>query len=151
MKHSKTASSLFLIVLNSFLAPSLASDAAGNLSAAEPTPREAATDTKVSPLMLKELTGLPGKEAEMLIVEYAPGAASDKHRHNAYTFVYVLEGHIVMQVQGGKKTTLGPGETFYESPDDIHSVSRNASDSRPARFLVFFVKDKHAPETVPVK
>jgi quercetin dioxygenase-like cupin family protein len=109
-----------------------------------------AQDTKVTPLLTKDLAGLAGKEATMLTVEYAPGATSSKHRHNANTFVYVLEGSIVMQVQGGAAVTLGPGQTFYESPDDIHVVSRNASDSKPAKFLVFFVKDKGASSLVPV-
>jgi quercetin dioxygenase-like cupin family protein len=110
-----------------------------------------AENTKVTPLMTKELAGLPGKEGVMLTVEYPPGASSSKHRHNAHTFVYVLEGSIVMQVEGGKAVTLGPGQTYYESPDDIHTVSKNASDSRPAKFLVFFVKDKGAPASIPVK
>ena len=109
-----------------------------------------AQDTKVTPLLTKDLAGLARKEATMLTVEYAPGATSSKHRHNANTFVYVLEGSIVMQVQGGAAVTLGPGQTFYESPDDIHVVSRNASDSKPAKFLVFFVKDKGASSLVPV-
>lgn len=108
-----------------------------------------AQDAKVKPLLTKDLAGIPGKEGVMLTVEYAPGAKSARHRHNANTFVYVLEGSIVMAVDGGKEVTLGPGETFYESPTDIHSVSRNASDSKPAKFLVFFVKDKGAPPTVP--
>ncbi len=111
----------------------------------------AAQNTKATPLMTKELAGMAGKEAVMLTVEYAPGASSSKHRHNAHTFVYVLEGSIVMQVEGGKETTLGPGQTFYESPDDIHVVSKNASNSQPAKFLVFFVKDKGAPASVPVQ
>jgi quercetin dioxygenase-like cupin family protein len=87
----------------------------------------------------------------MLTVEYAPGASSTAHRHNANTFVYVLEGSVVMQVEGGKPVTLGPGQTFYESPSDVHVVSKNASDSQPAKFLVFFVKDKGASALVPVK
>lgn len=111
----------------------------------------AAQGAKVTPLLTKELTGLQGKEGTMLTVEYAPGASSGKHRHNAHTFVYVLEGSVVMQVEGGKEMTLGPGQTFYESPADIHSVSKNASDIQPAKFLVFFVKDKDAPASVPVK
>ena len=106
---------------------------------------------KVTPLMSQDLVGLTGKEGMVLTVEYAPGALSSKHRHNAHTFVYVLEGSVVMQVEGGQAVTLGPGQTFYESPHDIHSVSRNASDSDPAKFLVFFVKDKGAPPVVPVK
>jgi quercetin dioxygenase-like cupin family protein len=97
------------------------------------------------------LAGLPGKEGVMLTVEYPPGASSTTHRHNANTFVYVLEGSIVMQVEGGKEVTLGPGQTFYESPDDVHVVSKNASNSQPAKFLVFFVKDKGAPSLVPVQ
>ena len=111
----------------------------------------AVQDTKVTPLVSKDLAGLTGKEAVMLTVEYAPGAVSAKHRHNANTFVYVLEGSIVMQVEGGKEVTLGPGQTFYESPTDVHTVSKNSSNSQPAKFLVFFVKDKDAPALVPVK
>ena len=110
-----------------------------------------AQNAKATPLMTKELTGLAGKEATMLTVEYPPGASSSKHRHNAHTFVYVLEGSIVMAVEGGKETTLVPGQTFYESPDDVHTVSKNASDSKLAKFLVFFVKDKGAPASTPVK
>ena len=103
---------------------------------------------KTGPLLTKDLMGIPGKEGVMLTVEYAPGQASASHRHNASTFVYVLEGNVVMQVKGGKEMTLGPGETFYESPEDIHVVSRNASATKPARILVFFVKDKGAPASV---
>ena len=110
-----------------------------------------AQNPKVTPLLTKELTGMSGKEGVMLTVEYPPGGSSSKHRHNAHTFVYVLEGSIVMEVEGGKAVTLGPGQTFYESPDDVHTVSKNASDSQPAKFLVFFVKDKGAPASVPVK
>src|SRR5579862_6715413 len=107
-----------------------------------------AEDAKVTPLMTKDLTGIAGKEASVVTVEYAPGASSAVHRHNAHTFVYVLEGSVVMQVKGGKEVTLGPGQMFYESPEDIHSVSKNASSTKPAKFLVFFVKDKGAPPTV---
>ena len=108
----------------------------------------AAQNANVTPLMTKDLTGIAGKEATMVTVEYAPGASSTEHRHNAHTFVYVLEGSVVMQVKGGKEVTLGPGQTFYESPEDIHSVSKNASSTKPAKFLVFFVKEKGAPTTV---
>ena len=111
----------------------------------------AAQGAKVTPLMTQELKGIEGKEATMLTVEYPPGGSSTEHRHNAHVFVYVLEGSIVMQVKGGKEMTLGPGQTFYESPEDIHTVSRNASPTKPARFLVFFVKEKGAPTTVPAK
>ena len=110
-----------------------------------------AEEAKVTPVLSKDLAGLAGKEAVMVTVEYAPGAASSEHRHNAHTFVYVLEGSVVMQVKGGQAVTLVPGQTFYESPDDIHTVSKNASSSKPAKFLVFFLKDKGAPPTVPVK
>ena len=107
----------------------------------------AAQEAKVTPLMTKDLAGIAGKEGAMVTVEYAPGAASAEHRHNASTFVYVLEGSVVMQVKGGKEVTLEPGQTFYESPDDIHAVSRNASTTKPAKFLVFFVKQKGTPAT----
>ena len=111
----------------------------------------AAQNAKVTPLMTKPLSGIAGKEATMLTVEYAPGASSAEHRHNAHTFVYVLEGSVVMQVKGGKEVTLGPGQTFYETPEDVHTVSRNASSTMPAKFLVFFVKQEGAPATAPAK
>ena len=111
----------------------------------------AAQDAKVTPLMTQDLAGIPGKEGRMVTVEYASGASSAEHRHNAHTFVYVLEGAVVMQVRGGKEVTLGPGQTFYESPEDVHTVSRNASSTKPAKFLVFFVKQKGAPTTMPAK
>lgn len=120
-------------------------------SAAIPTMAAEDQAAKVTPLMAKDLAGIAGKEGTMVTVEYAPGGTSPIHRHNAHVFVYVLEGSVVMQVQGGQPVTLGPGQTFYESPTDIHSVSKNASDSKPAKFLVFFVKDKGAPPTTPVK
>ena len=110
-----------------------------------------AQEAKVTPLMSKDLAGIAGKEGTMSVIEYAPGGSSAEHRHNAHVFVYVLEGSVVMQVKGGKEVTLGPGQTFYESPADIHTVSRNASKTAPAKFLVFFVKDKAAPPTVPAK
>ena len=110
-----------------------------------------AQNAKVTPLLAKDLTGAPGKEGTMLTVEYAPGASSASHRHNAHTFVYVLEGSVVMAVKGGQEVTLGPGQTFYESPEDIHSVSKNASSTNPAKLLVFFVKEKGAPPTIPAK
>ncbi|MGH9162507.1 MAG: cupin domain-containing protein [Vicinamibacteraceae bacterium] len=108
-----------------------------------------AEPANVTPLLTKPLAGIEGKEAMMLTVEYAPGASSAPHRHNANTFVYVLEGAIVMQVAGGEPVTLTKGHTFYESPSDIHSVSRNASKTERARILVFFVKDEGAPSTMP--
>ena len=109
-----------------------------------------AQDAKVTPLMSKDLTEFPGKEGLMITVVYPPGASDPIHRHNAHAFLYVLEGSVVMQVKGGKEVTLTPGETFYEGPNDIHTVGRNASNTKPAKFIVFLVKDKGAPVLIPV-
>jgi len=106
-------------------------------------------DAKVTPLLSKDLTDFPGKEGLMITVEYPPGGSDPIHRHNAHAFVYVLEGSIVMQVRGGKEVTLTPGQTFYEGPSDVHVVGRNASQTKPAKFVVFLVKDKGAPVLVP--
>jgi quercetin dioxygenase-like cupin family protein len=106
--------------------------------------------SKTTPLLTKELTGIAGKEGLMVTVDYPAGVASPQHRHNAHTFVYVLQGSVVMQVKGGKEVTLVAGDTFYETPDDVHSVSRNASATKPAKILVFMVKDRGAAPTVPV-
>ena len=110
-----------------------------------------AQEAKVAPLMSKALAENPGKEVLMITVEYPPGSVDPVHRHNAQAFVYVLEGSIVMQVKGGKEVTLTPGQTFYEGPDDIHVVGRNASATEPAKFLVVLIKDKGAPVLVPVE
>ena len=106
-------------------------------------------EAKVTDLFSKDLANIPGKEGVMMIVDYPPGSVDPIHRHNAHAFVYVLEGSIVMQVRGGKEVTLTPGQTFYEGPDDVHVVGRNASKRKPAKFVVFFVKDKDAPLLVP--
>jgi quercetin dioxygenase-like cupin family protein len=108
-----------------------------------------AQEAKVAPLISKDLTECPGKESVMITVEYPPGHSDEIHRHNAYAFVYVLEGSMVMQVRGGKEVTLTPGQTFYEGPDDVHIVGRNASKTKPAKFVAFFVKTKGAPILVP--
>jgi quercetin dioxygenase-like cupin family protein len=105
----------------------------------------------VTPLMTKALPDVPGKEALMLTVEYPPGGSDPAHRHNADALVYVLEGSVVMQVKGGKAVTLTQGQTFYESPDDVHVVSRNASTTKPARFVVVLVKKQGAPVVIPVE
>jgi quercetin dioxygenase-like cupin family protein len=105
----------------------------------------------VAPVMLRELTDIPGKEVLMLTVEYPPGGSDPVHRHDAHGFLYVLEGSVVMQVQGGTEVTLTPGQPFYEGPDDVHVVGRNASTTRPAKFSVILVKDQGAPTLVPVK
>jgi quercetin dioxygenase-like cupin family protein len=110
-----------------------------------------AQEAKVTELLSKDLTNIPGKEGLMVIVEYPPGSSDPIHRHNAHGFIYVLEGSIVMQVRGGKEMTLTPGQTFYEGPDDVHVVGRNASKTKPAKFVVFFVKEKGAPVLVPAK
>ncbi len=106
-------------------------------------------EAKVTQLLSKDLTDIPGKEGLMITVEYPPGSSDPVHRHNAHGFIYVLEGSIVMQVRGGKEVTLTPGQTFYEGPADVHVVGRNASQTQPAKFVVFFIKDKGAPVLVP--
>ena len=108
-----------------------------------------AQEAKVTPLLSKDLTNLPGKEGLMISVEYPPGSSDPIHRHFAHAFVYVLDGSIVMQVRGGKETTVTAGQTFYEGPGDVHVVGRNASQTEPARFVVFLVKEKGAPVLVP--
>ena len=110
-----------------------------------------AQQAKVTPLMSKDLTENPGKEALMIMVEYPPGSSDPIHRHNAQAFVYVMEGSIVMQVKGGEQVTLTPGQTFYEGPDDVHVVGRNASSTKPAKFLVLLIKDKGAPAVLPAQ
>lgn len=110
-----------------------------------------ATGAEVAMLFKQELADMPGKAGQMLTVEFAPGEVSAPHRHNAHTFVYVLEGSVVMQVQGGEAKTLTAGQTFYENPDDIHTVANNASDTEPAKILVFFIKDSDAPASMPVE
>ena len=108
-------------------------------------------EAKVTDLFSKDLANIPGKEGVMMIVDYPPGSVDPIHRHNAHAFVYVLEGSIVMQVRGGKEVTLTPGQTFYEGPDDVHVVGRNASKTKPAKFVLVMVKDKGAPVLVPAK
>jgi quercetin dioxygenase-like cupin family protein len=110
-----------------------------------------ARNDSVRSLLSKDLAGVPGKEVSMITVEYSPGQSSPAHTHNAQAMVYVLEGAIVMQVKGKDPVTLTPGQTWYEGPDDVHVVSRNASNSAPAKYLVFMVKGKGAPILTPVK
>src|SRR5215468_8462749 len=99
----------------------------------------------VTSLMSKDLPEQPGKEAVMIMVEYPPGGSDPVHRHNAHAFLYVLDGSVVMQLKGSKETTLTPGQTFYEGPDDVHVVGRNASTTKPAKFVVLLIKNKGAP------
>ena len=138
MKHK----TLLFILL--FLTPA-------TLMAQHPQVTPQAPHATVTELMSKDLTELPGKEVLMIAVDYPPGSIDPIHRHNARAFVYVLEGSIIMQVKGGKEVTLTPGQTFYEGPDDIHVVGRNASSTKPAKFIVFLIKDKGAPVLVPAE
>ena len=111
----------------------------------------AAQEAKVTPLMSKDIPEIPGKEALMITVEHPPGGSNASHRHNAHAFVYVLEGSVVFQLKGGQQVTLTPGQSFYEGPDDVHVVDRNASATQPAKFLVLLIKDKGAPVLMPAQ
>jgi len=121
------------------------------LAAGTADAQQAPPPAHVTPLMTKALADYPGKEAAVITVDYPPGGESPVHRHNAHAFVYVLQGSIVMGVRGGKSVTLTPGQTFYEGPDDIHTVSRNASHTEPARFLVVLLKNNGEPISMPVR
>ena len=110
-----------------------------------------APEATVRPLMSKDLAGDPTRELVMLAIEYPPGSVDPVHTHHAQALVYVLEGTIVMQVKGGTPVTLVASQTFYEGLDDVHVVGRNASQTAPAKFLVFLVKDKGAPILTPIK
>jgi len=110
-----------------------------------------AQEAKVTSLMSKDLPESPDKEMLMIIVEHAPGGSNPAHRHNAHAMVYMLEGSVIMQLKGGKQVTLRPGQTFYEGPGDIHVVDRNASKTKPAKFLVVLIKEKGAPALVPAE
>jgi quercetin dioxygenase-like cupin family protein len=131
-----------LMLLLLFLMP-------GTLMAQQPAASQA-PHASVTSLTSKDLPELPGKEVLMITVDYPPGTVDPIHRHNAHAFVYVLEGSIIMQVKGGKELTLTPGQTFYEGPNDIHVVARNASSTKPAKFVVFLIKEKGGPVVVPV-
>jgi quercetin dioxygenase-like cupin family protein len=120
-------------------------------AAAQTTATTSAPPTEVTELMSRDLQGLPGKEGTMLLVEYPPGGADPVHRHNASAFVYVLEGTVVMQVRGGPEVTLAKGQTFFEGPDDVHVIGRNASKTEPAKFIAFLVKNKGEPALIPAK
>jgi quercetin dioxygenase-like cupin family protein len=117
------------------------------LAAGEPAP----PGPEVASLVSKELKDIPGKEGVMITVTFPPGGADPVHRHNAHGFIYVLEGSVIMQVKGGKEETLKAGQTFYEGPDDVHVVGRNASKTEPAKLVAFLVKDKGAPLLLPEK
>ena len=135
----------------SVIAVTLACAAALSLSDSSAHQTKPASDAKAAVLITKPFADVEGKEGTMITVEYPPGGASPAHRHDAHVFVYVLEGSIVMGVQGQEPVTLKAGESFYESPGDIHTVSRNASNTTPAKFLVFMVKERGKPTSKPVE
>ena len=114
-------------------------------------PASAPPEAAVTVLSTKGLAGMPRKEAIVLAVDFPPGSVDPVHRHDAHAFVYVIEGSIVMGVKGGQEVTLTPGQTFYEGPGDIHTVGRNASATKPAKFIVTMVKNKGVPFFIPVK
>jgi quercetin dioxygenase-like cupin family protein len=143
--------SLFAVTLVTEAAPNDPPKPAETRSEAAKPSAKPAPEAKVDELMSKDLPDFPGKEGLMITVVYPPGSQDPIHRHNADAFVYVLEGSIVMQVKGGKEVTLTPGQTFYEGPNDVHTIGRNASQTEPAKFVVFLVKNKNAPVLVPVK
>jgi len=138
-----TTTLVALVLLSLVTGPAMAQQAKA--------PQAKTPQAKVTSLMSKDLPESPGKEALMIMVEYPPGSSDPIHRHNAHAIVYVLEGSIVMQVKGGKQVTLTPGQTFYEGPDDVHVVGRNASKTKPAKFVVVLIKDKGAPVVVPAE
>lgn len=141
MRHLPTLALLALLPLN----PALAATPAARPS----SPAAAAAEPIVQEVMTRALPEYPGKEALILTVTYPPGGADPVHRHDAHGFVYVLEGRIVMGVAGGPEVTLGPGEAFHEGPRDLHTVGRNASQTDPARFVVFLIKDADKPAVLP--
>jgi quercetin dioxygenase-like cupin family protein len=114
-------------------------------------PAQAAPQPVVVPIMQKDLADIPGREMLMITVEYPPGTVESIHRHDAYAFLYVLEGSIIEQVRGGKEVTLSPGQTFYEGLDDVHIVGRNASTTKPAVFVVVLVKKKGVDAVLPAE
>ena len=120
----------------------------GPVMAQQPAATQA-PQASVTPLTSKDLPEFPGKEVLMISVEYPPGSMDPIHQHKAHAFVYVLEGSIIMQVKGGKEVTVTPGQTFYEGPSDVHVIGKNASSTKPAKFIVFLIKDKGAPVVVP--
>lgn len=135
MRNLKHLGMMLFVALNPF---------AASFAAAAPEP-------VVTPLMSKDTPDVPGREMLMLSVEYPPGAVEHIHRHDAHAFVYVLEGSVVEQVRGGKEVTLTPGQTFYEGPNDVHTVGRNASTTKPAKFVVVLLKLKGTPAVLPAE
>jgi quercetin dioxygenase-like cupin family protein len=102
-------------------------------------------------LMTKDLADFPGKEALVYLIDYPPGTNNLPHRHDAHVFLHILSGQLNAQVKGGELTVLNPGDTYYESPNDIHIVSRNPSSTTPAKAILFMVHNKGAALSTPVK
>jgi quercetin dioxygenase-like cupin family protein len=148
LKAQLMTGSKLILVLALFIASSLIP--ANTLMAQKPVTAPMTQET-ITPLITKDLAVLPGEQVLMYTVDFPPGFSSPVHRHNAQVSVYVLEGSVVMQVRGQKEVTLGPGQSFYEDPNDIHMVSRNASSTKPAKFLVFLINKKGAPLVIPAK
>jgi quercetin dioxygenase-like cupin family protein len=124
---------------------------AAGTAAAQQAPTATPPRASVTELMTKTLAEYPGKELLMITVDYPPGSVDPVHRHDAHALVYVLEGSIVMGVRGGKTVTLTPGQTFYEGPNDVHTIGRNASQTKPAKFLVVLLKNRDEPALIPVE
>jgi quercetin dioxygenase-like cupin family protein len=103
----------------------------------------------VTTVTRRPLPEYAGKEGMLVIVDYAPGHVDHVHRHPGHAFIYVLEGTVEMQMEGGKLHTLKPGDTFYEAPNHTHSVGRNVSKTAPAKLLVFFVTEQNVPLVLP--
>jgi quercetin dioxygenase-like cupin family protein len=114
-------------------------------------PARASETAAVTPLIRKDLADVPGKEMLMITVDYPPGYMGDIHRHDAHSLIYVLEGSVVMQVRGGKEVTLNAGQTFYEGPNDVHTVGRNASTTKPARLIVVLLKKEGVDVVLPAE
>ncbi|WP_213806082.1 cupin domain-containing protein [Granulicella sp. dw_53] len=148
IKAQPKASSKPILVLAFFIVSTLLTP---NTMLAQRAVTPPAAHETITTLITKDLAGVPGEQSLMYTVDFPPGFSSPVHRHNAQVSVYVLEGSVVMQVRGQKELTLGPGQTFYEDPNDIHVVSRNASNTKPAKFLVFLVHKKDAPLVIPAK
>jgi quercetin dioxygenase-like cupin family protein len=106
--------------------------------------------TKVTPLMKQVIADFPGHEMTMITLDIPPGGGSLPHRHPGHhTFGYVLEGTYKIKLDNGPETSLTKGQTFYEAPGQLHAVSRNASDTEPAKVLVVMLAESGKPVTVP--
>jgi quercetin dioxygenase-like cupin family protein len=87
--------------------------------------------------------------ATLVEVTYPPGGANAAHRHPCPVIGYVLAGAVRMRLKGREEQVFRAGDTFFESPADVHAVSANANQAEPARFLAYFVCDRETPLTLP--